>query len=86
MGVIANVQPSFIVTDRKFANEVIPKHILPYSYCWKTLLNKGIHVSGGSDAPVENVSPFKGIIMQFIELTQIKIRKVIYTYIHTCIH
>jgi hypothetical protein len=32
-----------------------------YSYAWKTLLNNNIHVAGGSDAPVENCSPFLGI-------------------------
>lgn len=32
-----------------------------YSYAWKTLLYNGIRTAGGSDAPVENSSPFKGI-------------------------
>lgn len=32
-----------------------------YAYAWKTLMQSGIHVAGGSDAPVEHPSPFIGL-------------------------
>jgi hypothetical protein len=34
---------------------------MPFSYAWKTLMKEGIHVAGGSDAPIEHPSPLRGI-------------------------
>lgn len=34
---------------------------MPYAYAWKTLMREGIHVAGGSDAPIEHPSPLRGI-------------------------
>lgn len=31
------------------------------SYAWKTLLAKGVHTAGGSDAPVETCNPLEGL-------------------------
>ena len=63
LGVIANVQPSFVPTDAKWAIERLGKNSerLKYSYAWKTLLNRKVHVSGGSDSPVESCSPLFGM-------------------------
>jgi predicted amidohydrolase YtcJ len=62
-GVIANVQPSFVTTDSLWCEDRLGKNNdrSRYSYCWKTLLNEGIHVSAGSDSPVEDPDPFKGL-------------------------
>ena len=32
-----------------------------YAYAWRTLMNADIILAGGSDAPVENCDPFRGI-------------------------
>jgi len=32
-----------------------------YSYAWKTIIDAGVHVSGGSDAPVESNNPLLGM-------------------------
>ena len=61
MGIIANIQPAFVPTDMQWASQRLLPAQLGYSYAWKTLLDQGIHVSGGSDAPVEHCSPFLGI-------------------------
>lgn len=61
LGVIANIQPSFAVTDATYVNKRIKEDLLPFSYCWKTMLEHGITCAGGSDAPIESYNPFQGI-------------------------
>lgn len=55
--VIADVQPLFIKADMEVAEQLIGRERLRTSYNWKTMLRKGIHVSGSSDAPVESFDP-----------------------------
>ncbi|QEE16081.2 amidohydrolase [Promethearchaeum syntrophicum] len=61
--IIANIQPIFIITDGKWADTLLGKESerRKYSYAWKTMIDKGIHVSGGSDAPVETNNPLLGM-------------------------
>ena len=61
MGVVANIQPSFVVTDAAFARQRLPEGVQQYSYIWKTLLDRGVRCAGGSDAPVETCRPLQGI-------------------------
>lgn len=61
LDVIANVQPSFVPTDMRWVMERMQPDQIAYSYAWKTLLSTGIHVAGGSDAPIEHPSPFTGM-------------------------
>lgn len=60
-GVIANIQPSFTITDASFARKRLAPSVLAYSYCWRTMLARGIVCAGGSDAPIETCNPFQGI-------------------------
>ena len=62
LGVIANVQPSFVPTDMHWINKRgLSTEAWPYAYAWKTLLDAGVAVAGGSDAPIETCNPFVGI-------------------------
>jgi hypothetical protein len=61
LGVVANVQPSFVKTDAQWVRKRIHPSSWPFAYCWKTLLERGVVVAGGSDAPVEHCSPLRGI-------------------------
>lgn len=61
MGVICNVQPSFVPTDMKWVQERLATGSQDYAYIWKTLMRAGIHVAGGSDGPIEHCSPFLGM-------------------------
>lgn len=61
LGIIADIQPSFVITDTSFVRKRLDVSVLPYSYCWKRLMNANITCAGGSDAPVENCNPFQGI-------------------------
>ncbi|ETV94660.1 hypothetical protein, variant 1 [Aphanomyces invadans] len=61
LGVVANIQPSFVVTDATFASKRLPPSLLPYSYCWQKMIDAGIVCAGGSDAPIETSNPFQGM-------------------------
>jgi len=56
-GVIASMQPSHAIGDFHFAPARLGKARLKGAYAWKSLLNSGAVVVGGSDAPVERGAP-----------------------------
>ena len=60
LGVIASVQPHFVVSDFWVVSRVGKKRA-GWVYPFKTLLRKGLVVVSGSDCPVENISPLLGI-------------------------
>lgn len=60
-GVIGNIQPSFTITDASFVRKRLEDHLFPVSYCWKTMLQRGVVCAGGSDAPIETCNPFQGM-------------------------
>ena len=57
LGLIASMQPSHAIGDLKFAPDRLGMDRLAGAYAWKTLLDDGAVVVGGSDAPVEVGSP-----------------------------
>ena len=63
LNIIANIQPPFIITDGAWADTLlgIDSERRKYSYAWKTMIDAGLHVSGGSDAPVESNNPLLGL-------------------------
>lgn len=60
IGVIASIQPHFVISDFWAVRRLGEKRSR-YLYPFKTLFNKGIIISGGSDCPVESINPFSGI-------------------------
>lgn len=63
LGVIVGVQPCTIVSEFSAWSAVnrLGKERARWLYPLKTLFKEGIRVSGGSDCPMEQVSPFAGI-------------------------
>jgi predicted amidohydrolase YtcJ len=57
----AAIQPCFVPSDREMAAEHLGGVRAVRSYRWKTMLRKGIALSGGSDAPIESLRPLDGI-------------------------
>ena len=58
MGIAASVQPSFVATDWKAAERRFGEsRCRERGYAWKTLLNNGLRMQFGSDAPVESINP-----------------------------
>lgn len=61
LNVMADIQPSFVMTDMKMVANRVGEGRAEDSYNWKTMLEKGIRVAGSSDAPIESFNPFLGI-------------------------
>lgn len=57
LGVIASFQPSHAIGDLHFAPDRLGDDRLVGAYAWQSLLDAGAHVTGGSDAPVEQGDP-----------------------------
>ncbi|MEZ5953712.1 MAG: amidohydrolase [Hyphomonas sp.] len=57
LGLVASMQPSHAIGDLHFAPARLGIDRLKGAYAWKSLLQTGAVVAGGSDAPVEVGSP-----------------------------
>ncbi len=61
VGVVADIQPRFLQTDMRWAEERVGADRCRTSYAWKSLAAAGVPTAGGSDAPVEPLEPLLGI-------------------------
>ncbi|MEG1312969.1 MAG: amidohydrolase [Bacilli bacterium] len=61
LGVVANVQPSFIMTDHPIVEKAVGKERARESYAFQTMVKSGIAVAFSSDAPIESFNVFEGI-------------------------
>ena len=61
LGIIADIQPVFVSSDWHIAESRIGAARAKTSYVWKSMLEAGITLAGGSDAPVESLNPMLGI-------------------------
>lgn len=59
--VLTYVQPVFIDLDMDIVEPQVGKHRMDKVYAWKSMLDMGIHTSGGSDAPVVSFDPMENI-------------------------
>ena len=57
LGVIASMQPSHAIGDLHFAHKRLGYERLSNAYPWRSLLDLGVVIAGGSDAPVEIGDP-----------------------------
>lgn len=61
LGLVADIQPKFVTTDMRWAEKRLGPERTKTAYAWKTFIDAGIHVAGGSDCPVEPLDPALGI-------------------------
>jgi len=61
LGVIASMQPSHCITDKRYAEDRLGKKRCRYAYAWRSVLSAGAHVAFGTDAPVEILNPMDGL-------------------------
>ena len=61
LDVIASIQLSFVTSDMYFIEKALSAERAKYTYAWKTLLKNKIKCAGGSDFPIETISPLWGI-------------------------
>ncbi|MAI90974.1 amidohydrolase [Ponticaulis sp.] len=57
LGVIASMQPSHAIGDLHFAPSRLGMARLSTAYAWQDLMDQGVLITGGSDAPVEVGDP-----------------------------
>lgn len=57
MGIIPSMQPSHAIGDLHFAPDRLGNERLKGGYAWRSLIESGAIIAGGSDAPVERGDP-----------------------------
>lgn len=61
LGVVACIQPGFAVTDALSARQALGAERMEVSYRWDALHRAGVRLIGGSDFPIESLSPLDGL-------------------------
>jgi predicted amidohydrolase YtcJ len=61
LGAVCDIQPVFVPSDIHITEPRIGKERLGWAYAWKQMLQKGLLLTGSSDAPVEPTNPWRGI-------------------------
>ncbi len=61
LGVIASIQPTHATSDKGMAEARVGAARLQGAYAWRTLVDSGARIAGGSDFPVEPPNPFYGL-------------------------
>jgi len=61
LGALPSMQATHCTSDMEWAAERLGPDRLRGAYAWRSLLDTGVVIAGGSDFPVESPSPFHGI-------------------------
>jgi hypothetical protein len=61
LNLIASMQPTHATSDKNMALDRIGPERLKGAYAWRTFLDQGTRIAGGSDFPVESDNPFFGL-------------------------
>lgn len=61
LDLIASMQPTHATSDKNMAADRIGAERLQGAYAWRTFLDQGTRIAGGSDFPVESDNPFFGL-------------------------
>jgi predicted amidohydrolase YtcJ len=61
MNVIASMQPSHAISDKRWAEDRLGEYRVMGAYSWHTMMSHGVHVPFGTDWPVEPMNPYLGL-------------------------
>jgi len=61
LGVIASMQPTHCISDKKFCEKRIGAERAKGAYAWKSLADAGTNIAFGSDYHVEPLNPMEGL-------------------------
>ena len=61
LGVIASMQPTHCITDKRFAEKRIGTERSRWAYAWKSLADSGAALAFGTDYSVEPLNPMEGL-------------------------
>jgi predicted amidohydrolase YtcJ len=59
LGVIASMQPSHAISDKRWAGDRLGEYRVLGAYSWHTFQSYGVHVAFGTDAPVELLNTYQ---------------------------
>jgi hypothetical protein len=68
--VIASMQPSHLLTDMNWAESRLGPKRAEHSYAWAEFLRHGVVLAFGTDYPVEQVSPFRGLYAAITRMSE----------------
>jgi predicted amidohydrolase YtcJ len=58
LGVIASMQPTHAITDKRWAPERLGEYRVLGAYAWHTFQANNVHIAFGTDAPVESLNTY----------------------------
>jgi predicted amidohydrolase YtcJ len=61
LGIVASMQPTHCITDKRFAEKRIGLERCKGAYAWQKLLDANVHIAFGTDWPVEPIDPLEGL-------------------------
>jgi predicted amidohydrolase YtcJ len=61
LGVVASMQPSHAISDKRWAQDRLGEYRVLGAYSWHTMRAHGVRVAFGTDWPVEPISPYLGL-------------------------
>lgn len=61
LGVIASMQPTHCITDKRFAEKRIGTDRSRWAYAWKSLADSGAQIAFGTDYSIEPLNPMEGL-------------------------
>lgn len=61
LGVVASMQPTHCITDKRFAEKRIGTDRSRWAYAWKSLADSGAKLAFGTDYSVEPLNPMEGL-------------------------
>jgi predicted amidohydrolase YtcJ len=61
MNVIASMQPSHAISDKRWAQDRLGEYRVQGAYAWHMMRSFGVHVPFGTDWPVEPINPYLGL-------------------------
>jgi predicted amidohydrolase YtcJ len=61
LGIVASMQPTHCITDKRFAEKRIGLERCKGAYAWQKFLDANVHIAFGTDWPVEPIDPLEGL-------------------------
>ncbi|HEY0376218.1 MAG TPA: amidohydrolase [Pyrinomonadaceae bacterium] len=61
LGVIASMQPSHAISDKRWAQDRLGEYRVQGAYSWHMMQSFNVHVPFGTDWPVEPINPYLGL-------------------------
>jgi predicted amidohydrolase YtcJ len=61
LGVVASMQPSHAISDKRWAPDRLGEYRVLGAYSWHTMEAYGVHVPFGTDWPIEPINPYLGL-------------------------